>query len=150
LRCSYECSTPLKVPIDCSYINSSWWLIEHCSGCALISDLPNTKRRSLRSNRPLRYSTNPALFRGASLQHATSGEFKVRGASLQHATSGEFKVHSCRTFEGLVLKLNVRYRHKHGDIGRHVHCVESEGSHRPRRGGIRGLTERNTKQFSSD
>jgi len=123
-----------------SYINSSWWLIEHCSGCALISDLPNTKRRSLRSIRPLRYSTNPALF---------------RGASLQLATSGEFKVHSRRTFEGLVLKLNVRYRHTHGDIGRHVHCRRSGHwrrgfSHRPRRGGIRGLTERNTKQFSSD
>jgi hypothetical protein len=123
-----------------SYINSSWRLIEHCSGYALISDLPNTKRRSLRSNRPLRYSTNPALF---------------RGASLQLATSGEFKVHSRRTFEGLVLKLNVTYRHKHGDIGRHVHCRRSgrrrrPSSHRPRRGGIRGLTERNTKQFSSD
>jgi hypothetical protein len=124
-----------------SYINSSWRLIEHCSGYALISDLPNTKRRSLRSIRPLlRYSTNPALF---------------RGASLQLATSGEFKVHSRRTFEGLVLKLNVRYRHTHGDIGRHVHCRRSGHwrrgfSHRPRRGGIRGLTERNTKQFSSD
>jgi len=53
-----------------SYINSSWRLIEHCSGYALISDLPNTKRRSLRSIRPLRYSTNPALFRGASLMPA--------------------------------------------------------------------------------
>ena len=49
----------------------------------------------------MRYSTHPAF----------------REASLQHATPGEFKVHSSRTVEGLVLQLNVRYRHKHGDVG---------------------------------
>jgi len=75
-------------------------------------------------------------------------------ASLQHATSGEFELHSSRTFEGLIFTLNVGHRHKHGDVGRHVHCRRSGRrrrpySHRfPNNSRNRGLTGRNTKQSS--